>query len=196
MGFKLKRLKLKQFAVVIASAVLSACAGTAVKPVTDGATPAAIAVPAGHAPYLLLKGVGEISYKCRAQGVVTEGTANEGTAKQDGFVWAFAGASAVLYDRNKVRVMGKYASGPTWEMSDGSRLTGKQLAVAPAAPGNLAGQLVQANPAMGVGLMQGVTYVQRINTRGGTVVGDVCDGVHSGKVIRLNYEADYIFYKR
>jgi Protein of unknown function (DUF3455) len=186
------RLKLKQLAVATVSAGLCACAGTTMSSMTEAARaiPAAIAVPAGHIPHLFLMGVGEISYECRAQGVATREV-----AKQDGFEWAFAGASALLYDMNKA-VAGKYTSGPTWEANDGSRLTGKQLAVAPAAPGNLAWQLVQANPAMGVGLMQGVTYVQRVNARGGTVLGGVCDGVRLGKVIRVKYEADYIFYKK
>ena len=60
----------------------------------------------------------------------------------------------------------RYYTGPTWEGADGSKVTGKQVAVAPASAGNLPLQLVNAEPAMGSGAMTGVTYSQRSEHKG------------------------------
>ena len=86
-----------------------------------------------------------------------------------------------------------YYPGPTWEHNDGSKITGKQLAVSPATTG-IALQLVQANPATGAGMMNGVTYIQRLNTVGGTPAG-TCDTTNVGAKQVVKYSADYYFYK-
>ncbi|MBA2690672.1 MAG: DUF3455 domain-containing protein [Burkholderiales bacterium] len=146
--------------------------------------PAAVSVPAGNKPVMATVGIGELTYECRAKANMT-----------DAFEWAFAGPNAVLYDTNRVAV-GKYYSGPTWESNDGSKVTGKQLAVAPAGnPGAIPLQLVQANPAAGNGVMTGVTYIQRLNTVGGTAPADACTSINVGDKKLVKYQADYIFYK-
>jgi hypothetical protein len=43
------------------------------------------------------------------------------------YEWAFVGPVATLYSPTSADV-GKYYAGPTWEASDGSKVTGKQLA--------------------------------------------------------------------
>jgi Protein of unknown function (DUF3455) len=174
---------LKPLVSVCLIALLGACAGTGTTvPVAAQAIPAAVAVPAGQKSYMTLTGVGEITYECRAK------------ATKDGFEWAFAGPAAVLYDASKA-AQGKYYGGPTWEANDGSKVTGKQLAVSPAAPGNIALQLVQANPAVGSGAMQGVTYIQRLNTVGGVAPSDACGEAGVGMKKQVKYQADYVFYK-
>jgi Protein of unknown function (DUF3455) len=168
---------------VCAVITVAGCAGGGMNaPATPAAIPVAVAVPAGQKTYMTLTGVGEITYECRAK------------ATKDGFEWAFAGPAAVLYDANKVP-QGKYYGGPTWEANDGSKVTGKQLAVSPAAPGNIALQLVQANPAMGNGAMQGVTYIQRLNTVGGVAPSEACGESGLGMKKQVKYQADYVFYK-
>ena len=67
----------------------------------------------------------------------------------DQFEWAFVAPVATLKSGDKV--VGKYYGGPTWEATDGSKVTGKQVAVAPAAAGAIPLQLVKANPAEGTG---------------------------------------------
>ena len=78
-------------------------------------------------------------------------------------------------------MVGKYYAGPTWEAADGSKVTGKQVAVAPAAPGNIPLQLVKADPAMGAGAMTGVSYIQRLNTKGGVAPATACDADGQGQ---------------
>lgn len=93
------------------------------------------------------------------------------------------------------KAIGKYYGGPTWESMDGSKVTGKQLAISPSAAGNIPMQLVQANPATGSGAMTGVTYIQRVNTIGGVAPALPCDATKVGSKQLVKYQADYVFYK-
>ncbi len=160
---------------------LAACAG--MQSMSAPEVPAAVAVPTGGKPAMMLRGVGLLTYECRAK------------AGSDGaYEWVFAGPDAALQDRNGVRV-GKYYGGPTWEHSDGSKVTGKQLAVSPGATGSIPLQLVQTSPAMGSGAFTGVTYIQRVNTMGGVAPTAPCNMSTMGSKQTVNYSADYYFYK-
>ena len=146
--------------------------------------PEAIRVPAGHRVAMETVGVGQLAYDCRAN-----------PAMPGSFEWAFAGPDATLADRGG-RAVGKYYGPPaTWQSSDGSRITGTQLAVSPAGAGSIPLQLVKANPATGSGAMQGVTYIQRLATRGGAAPATVCDASRVGNRALVAYQADYIFWK-
>ena len=146
--------------------------------------PAPIAVPAGNKVSMRTVGVGELTYECREK----QGAA--GT-----FEWTFVAPTATLWDANRSNAVGKYYGGPTWESNDGSKVTGKQLAIAPAKEGAIPLQLVQAAPATGNGSMQGVTYIQRLNTVGGVAPKEPCAASSAGQRRQVKYEADYVFYK-
>jgi hypothetical protein len=105
------------------------------------------------------------------------------------------GPDAKLMDRSGKQV-GKYYGPPaTWESMDGSKLTATQIAVAPNSTGNIPLQLVKGNPAMGSGAMSGVTYIQRVDTRGGVAPAMPCAAGNMGAKQVVKYQADYIFYK-
>ena len=146
--------------------------------------PPAVAVPAGNKPAMTLKGVGLLTYECRAKA---------GTA--DAYEWVFAGPNATLQDMAG-KPVGKYYGGPTWEHGDGSKITGKQLAVAPGAAGAIPLQLVQTAPAMGQGAFAGVTYIQRVNTMGGVAPSAPCDASAVNSKQTVSYSADYVFFKQ
>jgi hypothetical protein len=171
---------------------LTACAGNMSAPTAAMKTmasdqsqlPASVQVPAGHKVAMETVGKGLINYECRAK---------KDMAGQ--YEWAFAGPDAQLIDGSGKQV-GKYYGPPaTWEAMDGSKITGKQLAVSPGGAGNIPLQFVQANPAMGVGAMTGVTYIQRLNTQGGVAPAMACDATNMGAKTTVNYQADYIFWK-
>jgi hypothetical protein len=61
--------------------------------------------------------------------------------------------------------------------------------------GNIPAQLVKGNPAMGSGAMSGVTYIQRVDTRGGVAPASPCAAGNLGARQTVKYQADYIFYK-
>ncbi len=146
--------------------------------------PAAVQVPTGNTVAMETTGVGEITYQCSAK---------KDMAGQ--FEWVFVGPDAALMDRSG-KTVGKYYGPPaTWESMDGSKLTATQLAVAPAGTGNIPSQLVKANPAMGSGMMNGVTYIQRVATKGGVAPDEPCSDKIIGSKRVVKYSADYIFYK-
>jgi hypothetical protein len=151
---------------------------------SQAALPDAVKVPAGHRVALETVGVGEITYECRAK-------ANAPGA----FEWVFVGPKADLNSRAGAK-QGTYFGPPaTWVANDGSRITGTQVAVAPAMPGSIPLQLVKANPASGPGAMMDVTFVQRVATQGGVAPATPCDAASTGRKEIVKYQADYIFWK-
>ena len=178
----------RTLAPLAAAALLSAC-GSMTMPgpmsmsAPDNASlPEPVRVPTGQKMRMAATGVGEITYECR-----------EKANAAGSYEWAFVAPVATLYAGDK-RTVGKYYGGPTWESSDGSKITGKQVAVSPAAAGNIPMQLVKTDPAMGAGAMNGVTYIQRVNTKGGVAPSAACDANAKGARRQVAYQADYVFY--
>lgn len=166
-----------------AAALLSACAGNRVMSYSQANLPEPVKVPAGHKVAMETIGVGSIAYECRVK---------QNAAGQ--YEWFFVGPDAKLTDRGGKQV-GKYFGPPaTWESMDGSKITGTQVAVAPAMAGSIPYQLVKANPASGSGAMSGITYVQRVETRGGVAPATPCGTGNLGQKQVVQYQADYIFY--
>ena len=175
-------------ALVSVASILAACSSAPMAPMAamydQSALPDAVKVPAGNKVAMETVGVGQITYECRDK---------KDAAGQ--YEWVFVGPDAALNDRSGKK-MGKYFGPPaTWEGMDGSKITGTQMAVAPAGAGNIPSQLVKANPAVGTGAMTGVTYIQRVATKGGVAPAMACDTGSKGKKEIVNYQADYIFYK-
>lgn len=56
-------------------------------------------------------------------------------------------------------------------------------------------QLVQAGPSTGIGAMSDITYIQRMNTKGGVAPAMPCGASSLGAKTTVKYEADYLFYK-
>ena len=170
----------------LGAVLLTACAGMAGGPMfSQDSLPEAVRVPAGHRVALETVGVGRITYECRAK-----------SGMAGAFEWTFVGPDATLAQRNGAAIGRYYGPPATWEASDGSKVTGAQLAVAPAMAGSIPLQLVKANPAMGEGMaMKGVSYIQRVATRGGVAPAMPCTGDSVGRKEVVDYRADYIFWK-
>ncbi len=175
------------FCAPIATAVLLATGATVVMAQAafdQSALPDAVKVPAGNKVAMETVGVGEITYECRDK---------KDAAGQ--FEWVFVGPDAALNERGGKQI-GKYFGPPaTWESVDGSKVTATQVAVAPAGTGNIPLQLVKANPSTGNGAMTGVTFIQRVATRGGVAPAMACDAAGKGRKEVVKYQADYIIYK-
>lgn len=170
-------------ASVLALTLLAAC-GSMQPMYSQAMLPAAVQVPAGNKVAMETVGVGNITYQCSPR---------KDMAGQ--FEWGFVGPDARLNDRSGKQV-GKYYGPPaTWESMDGSKLTATQIAVAPSGTGNIPTQLVKANPATGRGTMSGVTYIQRVDTKGGVAPATPCAADNVGAKQVVQYQADYIFYK-
>ncbi len=130
----------KSLSLLGLAAFVSACAaGPMMAKVDNAMLPEPVRVPAGQKVVMTTTGVGEITYECR-----------EKKDMAGAHEWAFVAPVATLYAPDR-KVVGKYYAGPTWEANDGSKVTGKQVAVAPAMAGSIPLQLVKAEPAMGNG---------------------------------------------
>jgi hypothetical protein len=167
-----------------AACAVAACAASPppAQAVNNAALPEAVRAPAQARFLMLTTGVGELTYECRLR-----------TDDASQHAWAFVSPVATLYGPGR-KVVGKYYAGPTWEHNDGSRVTGKQLAVAPAAPGSISLQLVKADAPLGTGALQGVTHIQRLNTQGGVAPQTTCGAANAGARQVVPYQADYAFY--
>jgi Protein of unknown function (DUF3455) len=182
----MNRKTLSALAVAALGVLAAACGSAPMAPAaySQAALPAAVQVPAGHRVVLETVGAGDITYECREK-------ANAAGQHE----WVFVGPAATLLDRQG-RSIGRYVGPPaTWAASDGSAVTGTQLAVAPAGDGNIPLQLVKANPAIGQGVLSGISHVQRVATRGGVAPAMACDAAAKGKREVVKYQADYIFWK-
>jgi hypothetical protein len=167
--------------------MLTACASSGpvmMTPFSQADLPAAVQVPAGHRVVFETAAAGDITYECRAK---------KDMAGQ--FEWVFLSPDAGLKGRKGER-LGKYYGPPaTWDFNDGSKVSGAQLAVAPNGSGNIPLQLVKANPAMGGGMAQGVSHIQRVATQGGVAPAAPCDAATMGSKRVVTYSADYIFWR-
>jgi hypothetical protein len=106
--------------------------------------------------------------------------------------WQFREPIATLFIARKT--VGRHYAGPSWEMSDGSAVTGKVAAQAPgAAPNDIPLLKLEAASWRGTGQLSRITTIQRLNTRGGRVDAP-CDSV--GTFLSVPYTADYAFYRK
>jgi len=87
----------------------------------------------------------------------------------------------------------KHYAGPTWEAPDGSKIVGKILASEPAPQTGAIPWLLLSAESSGSGVLGGARFVQRVNTFGGVGPTGACPT--AGTEWRVDYTADYIFYK-
>jgi hypothetical protein len=109
-------------------------------------------------------------------------------------VWALKAPDAQLFDKDG-KPFGKHFAGPSWEASDGSRITGKAVANVPSPDADsIPWLLVNIVGHEGSGVLSRATSIQRINTKGGKAPASGCDAAHVGQELRVAYSADYLFY--
>jgi Protein of unknown function (DUF3455) len=117
-------------------------------------------------------------YVCHAKGAANE--------------WAFKAPEAKLVDAEG-RPFAKHYAGPSWEAPDGSKAVGKVLANEPAPKADAIPWLLLSTESSGPGELAGVRFVQRVNTSGGVAPSEMCPTI--GAEQRVDYTADYVFYK-
>ena len=146
-------------------------------PLAAAASPEAlpIAPPADSRLAFTLAARGVQIYECREQ------------------AWVFVAPEAVLHDAQE-RVVGTHGAGPTWQLTDGSRVGGSVKARFEAPGGREIPWLLLAAGAepSAPGSMAGIRYIQRLNTRGGLAPAGTCVNQQS---VRVAYTADYLFFR-
>ena len=140
-------------------------------------------VPAGETQRLQLAARGVQIYECRRV---------DGTQP----AWLFIAPEAKLFDE-RGHVAGRHGAGPSWQAEDGSRIVGTVVAkVVPQDDDAVPWLLLQTRTTGGGGRFAGVTSVQRIHTSGGTTPARRCDEASLGRVERVPYTADYVFFEK
>ena len=92
------------------------------------------------------------------------------------------------------KTVGRHFAGPSWELTDGSLVTGKVSGSAPGATvADIPHLRLEVASQRGAEQLSRVTTIHRLNTKGGLVQGS-CD--KAGAFLNAPYSADYLFYKR
>lgn len=148
--------------------------------------PAVLSVPAGHDVAARYDAAGFQVYECSASGA-----------------WTLHAPRASLWDLGTFDI-GKHfggvdaglPAGPYWQsLGDGSRVHGGAAISAPAPrPGSIPWLRLTALDTSGSGVFSDVTYIQRVNTSGGTAPARTCDP--DNHTLRpVPYTATYYFYE-
>jgi hypothetical protein len=138
----------------------------------------------GSKPALAVYAIGVQKYACQPTGT-----------------WLFTDPEAVLYDQeNAGKQVGthflNFATGrPVWQFKDGSSVEAARKVSVGGGPGNIAWLLLQtaATTSGADGDRLGsTTWVQRLNTSGGTAPSTPCI---PGETLAVPYSTDYVFWK-
>lgn len=146
--------------------------------------PALIQVATGNSLVLETKASGTIEYRCsKAQDPLTT------------YKWVMVGPQADLSDQGGEKI-GDYSGPPArWTHKDGSFVTGSQVAVSPNSSKNIPLQLVKTDVSGGLGALTAISYVQRVNTKGGVAPSKKCTVDNVGEKAEVKYSAEYRFWK-
>jgi hypothetical protein len=140
--------------------------------------------PAGAQVRYTTEGIGVQIYHCAAQ--------------PSGLQWVFDSPEANLLDASTNRQLGTHGAGPTWTWGDGSAIKGRVLQKQASPDPTAIPWLLLETQASGTtrGALTGVAYVRRSNTQAGLAPSTGCDAAHVGNLLRVPYEATYIFYTK
>jgi hypothetical protein len=159
----------------------TAPAWAAVSP--PGRTSPALSASPGEEAAFMLTGDGVHIYQCKQ--VDANGR----------WGWVFTAPDATLYEGS--RTVGTLQVPNLWESTaDRSSVAGVVRATQPAGSSNLPWAALNAQPIGESGMFAGVTSIQRVNTQGGAAPANGCGPGNDGAESRVNFRADYYFYKR
>lgn len=146
--------------------------------------PAKLQVPAGNALISEVSAKGVQIYVCQPK-----------TGDRTQFEWTLKAPEADLFNASGTLV-GKHYGGPTWEYTkDKSKVVGevKERVDSPDRT-TIPWVLLSAKSNEGNGLFSKVTYIQRVNTKGGKAPATGCDSSKQNSTTRVDYTADYYFF--
>ena len=165
---------------VSATTLLAAASTVLLSSLAAQQVPQQLQPPANEQLLLQVHAKGDQVYTCKSE------------AAQ--FTWTLKAPDAQLFDKDG-KPFGKHFAGPSWEATDGSRVTGKAVANVPSPDANsIPWLLVNIVSHDGTGVLSRATTIQRLNTKGGKAPASGCDASHVAQELRVPYSADYLFY--
>lgn len=175
-------MKLFRSAVIALPVLTLLAARAAAQPVTPPEVPEALRPPAGQTAHLEARATGVQIYECSKKA-------------DSSFEWAFKAPEASLADPSG-RALGKHYAGPTWELTDGSKVVGEVKAKDPGpTPSAIAWLLLAAKSNTGTGVFAATKSIQRVATAGGVPPAEPCTAANLKQVSRVPYTATYYFYR-
>ena len=91
--------------------------------------------------------------------------------------------------------VGHHSAGPTWELTDGSKVIGQPKGKAESPDGQgVPWLLLTAGQTSGSGALTKVLSIRRINTVGGQPPAEPADKTNAGQERRVDYTATYQFF--
>jgi len=138
-----------------------------------------IHVPEGVQMALRLHASGAQIFRCEARG--------------EGAAWVFRLPEADLADEAG-QVLVRHGANYSFEHVDGSRVLGSIAAHDPAPDANDVAWLLLSTRSFGKGALEGVRWIQRIETQGG-MPPPACDAAQAGQVLRVPFQAVFVFYR-
>jgi hypothetical protein len=165
-----------------------ACQTPAATGLAPGNVPAELAPPAGAEPALRLFARGTQNYQC-APGY-------DGPPQ-----WKLVAPEAELRTNEGATapVTGTHGAGPSWTLTDGSGAIGDASQAKRAASkesGAVPWLLFPCKDNGLPGALQGVRFVQRVDTHGGAAPPTGCDQATVGSETKVPYTATYVFYRQ
>lgn len=112
----------------------------------------------------------------------------------NGTAWVFVEPVANLFAARNFRgQVGTHYAGPTWESNSGSKVVAKRVDGCTPNASAIPYLKLEAVSSEGPGVFDGVTFIQRVNTTGGTA--PATPGTFVGEEARVPYTAEYYFYR-
>ena len=112
----------------------------------------------------------------------------------DGISWVFVEPVATLFaNAGYDGKVGRHYAGPTWESNSGSKVIGTRMYGCQPDSNSIPWLLLEAVSTSGPGIYNSVTYIQRLNTKGG--LPPAGPGSFVGEKVQIPYTAEYLFYR-
>jgi len=112
----------------------------------------------------------------------------------DGIAWVFVEPVATLFaDADYHEKVAVHYLGPTWEHNNGGKVVATKLQPCTPDPTAIPWLLLQTVTNDGPNPFGAVSYIQRVNTKGG--LAPTAAGHSIGQVVEVPYTAEYYFYR-
>lgn len=156
--------------------LLSSCASIQQEPVQKDINP-----PANVQPIMHLQASGEQIFRC--------------VHDMKGWFWRFEAPNAYLFNPTNGQAVAKHGYRFSFVHNDGSQIVSSRITKIGASDGkNLADALFTVTARAHSGSFAKVSYVQRINAKGG-IPQVKCTPAREGQINRVPFEADFIFWR-
>ena len=112
----------------------------------------------------------------------------------DGTAWVFVEPVATLFADDQYHdKIGIHYAGPTWHANSGGKVVAAKIKECKPDPASIPWLLLKANSNQGPGLFGVVSFIQRVNSKGG--LPPTAPGATIGTLADVPYTTEYYFYR-